>query len=134
MKFTVSFSTSVVDSRDLADVTVKGLPGSFELKLQQPASVSQEFEVPADKSIEFWVGVYFRRAERHVEVEAEATNALGLALHQTSSERVLADITHPPITMGGQCTVSCPTTGEHRSGTNVCIECGTPRGTVRICC
>ena len=75
----------------------------------------------------------------------------GIRVRQTAPDYIEGRVTHreelrhtghffyaygsePQRAVLDQCTVVCPSTGESRSGRNVCIECKCKRGTVKICC
>jgi hypothetical protein len=109
------------------------------------ASQRMKFVFPDDESLvkerwRFTLRAEFRNEERG---SAEASVLVypslirGLHVVQLDTDYIVANIQHRERAghfENDQCTVVCPRTGESRSGRNVCIECTTKRGTIKICC
>lgn len=135
MRFTLSFASTLTAREDFADVKVFGLPEyhvfSFTAeKLLPPTDV----EIREGALVELAIDVFFRKSGENVRVRADVKDASGLHIQQIADNLVLADILHTTSAPAAQCTVRCPATGDSRTGRNVCIECGTSRGMIKICC
>ncbi|MCI0628232.1 MAG: hypothetical protein L0387_42370 [Acidobacteria bacterium] len=86
------------------------------------------------------IGVFFQSLDDFVVVYAAVSGKYlrGILFNQETADHVTVQIDHEntyvPFQSIPQCTVTCSTTGESRSGMGACIDCPGPRGTVRICC
>jgi hypothetical protein len=118
---------------------------SFELTDSLQRSI---LDWPGNGSMSVTVLAKFRNEtqdDAQATIQFNSADVSGLHLVQTSPDYIIGNVQHsdretvwrPQISHSdspGQCTVACPRTGESRSGRNVCIECRTKRGTVKICC
>lgn len=125
--------------------TVSKEPPSEEVKIQfKTRPVQSEHgaqlvpvvihELPLDRPINLRLSVFFHQSSNWVDVEAEIPRAKGLELRQLRDDFVFAQVLHGEESIEEQCTVRCPKTGASRKGKNVCIECSSGSGTVKVCC
>jgi len=138
MRFELSFGTTLSSPGDFVEVAVFGLaPDHIELiypDKQADRRMAQTLEVADAVPLELRVEAKFRRSGEAASVGATVRQATGLHIQQVNHSLVLADIRHGVVETADQCTVRCIATGQSRTGRNVCIECGTPRGIIKICC
>ncbi len=93
--------------------------------------------------------VAFPGASDFLRIGASAAAAWGIRVRQPSADFVLAEIihrkrstnldlisAHVPLSAQPECTVRCLNSHppQEKTGHNVCIECRSSFGTVRICC
>lgn len=144
MDFFLRISSRVVEASDRAvDIEIEGVqrePLRFALDYQTlPPDFAllhrAAFSIEETRPLEIAVNAYFRRIEKWVKTEASVFHAQGLDIVQIQPTYILANFMHGRVEAGdGQCTVTCETTGESRSGRNVCVECPAGAGVIKICC
>jgi len=91
-------------------------------------------DLPTNTPVNLRLMVFFHKSQEWVGVEARIPRAKGFQVQQLSEEHVFGQVLHEEGPLEEQCTVTCPKSGESRTGKNVCIECSSGRGTVKVCC
>lgn len=143
MKFLIRCSSQVAPRHRDVDLQIDGvekqtinmgfwsMPGNT---MDDYRELEQEFGA-IRKSLHIQIGAFFRSIQQWVQTEAVVSNATGIDIVQVERTFLQVNMLHGRVSAGdGQCTVTCKTTGESRSGRNVCIECPSGIGVIRICC
>jgi hypothetical protein len=133
MIFKVNISTEMLKSDDGIDVVLGGLPYPVESVSAENLPFEGILEAPED-SWRLLIQIHFRSSGEIIQTAADIQGAEGLDVRQQGRHFVLAQVRHGAQSSQEQCTVTCLTTGESRSGKGQCIECKLTKGAVKLCC
>jgi hypothetical protein len=117
------FRYSLLGDLNSSDTTILKIPDYFDgpLVLEFRAGF---FDIQSGKSAETGAAAFVHRLEAIDVVAPTEKQILVNLTHQYRDEFAVPD----------QCTVQCLSSGERRTGRNVCIDCQTPYGIFKICC
>jgi len=88
-------------------------------------------EIAKDLGTKCHITAFFREPAM---IGVDLAHARGLSLHQTRENFIFGNVDHLPEAGEGECTVWCPRSGHQKTGINVCLDCESSRGMIKICC
>jgi hypothetical protein len=129
-QLTILFTSKVSGSQG-ASVVFQVLSSRWQYTIEDQANAV--IDVPTGP-FKLEIATQFQGAAQPVSVDASIVGQYisSLEVNQKGPTEALFNFVHT----GGedQCTVTCVTTGESRSGIGACIDCKGPLGYVRLCC
>lgn len=133
MTFAINVRTEMRNRQEAIDISFLGLPFPVKSVPAKDLPFKGAIEVPSGP---WWLvlEIHFRASGEIVHTAAFIDGAHGLDIEQQGPDFVLAQIRHSAHSSQEQCTVTCLTTGESRSGRGQCVECRLKRGVVKLCC
>ena len=142
MKFLVRCSSRLPRAERDVDLLIEGLPtGPIKMPLSSMnENITEDYiEMPEGyatrrEPMQIRLAAYFGQVGGWIRTSAIVSAPAGISIVQVERASLQVEMIHSHLAGDEQCTVRCETTGQSRSGRNVCIECPSGIGVIVICC